>query len=139
MILLDTNVLIDLPDDGFLGDEALGASILSRAELEFGIRAARNDTIALARTQYLAALDRLIDWLPFDADASRAYGFLAAAMHRNGAKGQARKTDTFIAAQAYAARVPLVTRNIADFAPISSLIHILDPGRAGAGPSAHEE
>ncbi len=132
MILLDTNVLIDLPDDDVLGDETLGASILSRAELEFGIRSARNDSIALARAQYLSALDRFIDWLPFDTDASRAYGFLAASMLRNGAKGRARKTDTFIAAQAYAAGVPLMTRNIADFAAITSLVRIVDPGRAGA-------
>jgi predicted nucleic acid-binding protein len=132
VILLDTNVLIDLPDDEVLGDEALGASILSRAELEFGIRSARNDTIALARAHYLSALDRFIDWMPFDTDASRAYGFLAAAMQRDGAKRRARKTDTFIAAQAYAAGVPLMTRNLADFAPIASFVRILDPGRAGS-------
>ncbi|GAA1798648.1 hypothetical protein GCM10009749_02930 [Agromyces neolithicus] len=128
-MLLDTNVLIDLPDDDTLGDETLGASILSRAELEFGVRTAKNDAVALAREQYLAALDRFIDWLPFDADASRAYGYLAAAMHRDGAKVRARKTDTFIAAQAYAAGVPLLTRKIADFAPISSIVQIIDPGR----------
>ena len=128
MILLDTNVLIDLPTDDALGDDTIGASILSRAELEFGIRAARNDTIALARAQYLAALDRFVDWLPFDTDASRAYGYLAAALHRNGAKVRARKTDTFIAAQAYAAGAALMTRNVDDFAAISTLVRIVDPG-----------
>ena len=131
MMLLDTNVLIDLPDDDILGDEALGASILSRAELEFGIRTARNDAISLARAQYLAALDQFIDWQPFDVDASRAYGYLAASMHSDGARTRSRKTDTFIAAQAYGAGVALMTRNVTDFAPIAHLVRIIDPGPAG--------
>ena len=132
MILLDTNTLIDLPGDGVLGDETLGASILSRAELEFGIRIARTDTIAYARSEYLATLDGLIDWLPFDLGATRAYGFLAASMHRDGAKVRARKTDTFIAAQAYHLGVPLVTRNVDDFARIAHLVRMIDPGAPGA-------
>ncbi|KRE29409.1 hypothetical protein ASG80_19895 [Agromyces sp. Soil535] len=131
MILLDTNVLIDLPSDERVDGEALGASILSRAELEFGIKTARNDSIGLARAEYLAALDNLIEWLPFDIGASRAYGYLAAAMHRDGAKVRTRKTDTFIAAQAYHLGVPLLTRNTPDFAPISHLVRIVDPGPAG--------
>ncbi|MGW9632195.1 PIN domain-containing protein [Agromyces sp. NPDC055520] len=129
MILLDTNALIDLPRDELLTD-MLGASILSRAKLEFGIRIARTDAIALARAEYLAALDKLVDWIPFDDAASRAYGYLAAAMHRDGATGRARKTDTFIAAQAHALGVPLLTRNVDDFARVAHLVQIIDPGPA---------
>jgi len=73
----------------------------------------------------------LIEWLPFDDGASMAYGYLAAAMHRDGAKTRARKTDTCIAAQAYHSGVPLMTRNLADFAPISHLVRIVDPGLVG--------
>lgn len=42
VILLDTSVLIDLDGYAFDPAEEYGASIVSRAELEFGIRAARS-------------------------------------------------------------------------------------------------
>ncbi|MDR3202849.1 MAG: hypothetical protein LBT54_06950 [Bifidobacteriaceae bacterium] len=122
MILLDTNVLIS---GSFPPVGEMGASILSRAELEFGIRAARDGATAAARTRRLANLDRVLEWAPLDRAASRAYGLLAAEIHRR-APAKARRTDTFIAAQAYALGVPLMTANTEDFELMAHMVDIID-------------
>lgn len=82
MILLDTNVLIDLDLYAFDPDEEYGASILSRAELEFGVRAARTPHDAAERTRRLNQLDQRFDWVGFDVESTRSYGLVAAGLER---------------------------------------------------------
>jgi len=123
MIILDTSVLIDdlrnLPED-----QEYAASILSRAELEFGVAIAK-DAQRDERRQRLAQLDDLFDWLPFSTATTRAYGILAHATHVH-APAQARRIDTYIAAHALELGVPLMTANTADFAHVQHLITVLD-------------
>ncbi|MDR0416717.1 MAG: PIN domain-containing protein [Propionibacteriaceae bacterium] len=127
MILLDTGVLIDQswPDDA-----EVGASVLSRAELEFGVAVARTPQDRADRVRRLADLDACLEWLPFDEAASRAYGALAALI-RVQAPAQARRTDTFIAAQALQHGAQLMTTSPRDFAHIAHLVEVLPPNRPG--------
>ncbi|MFD0773017.1 hypothetical protein ACFQZ2_03670 [Streptomonospora algeriensis] len=57
MILLDTNILIDIDEYVLDPDEVYAASILSRSELEFGTRAAESPHDAALRTRRLNDLD----------------------------------------------------------------------------------
>ena len=59
--------------------------------------------------------------LPFDADAARAFGRVAASLRASGRKVQARSYDAMIAATAIANDLPLYTVNPVDFAGIEGL------------------
>jgi predicted nucleic acid-binding protein len=59
--------------------------------------------------------------LPFDADAARAFGGVAASLRRAGRKVAARSYDAMIAATAVANQLPLYTVNPNDFAGIDAL------------------
>ncbi|HWI04819.1 MAG TPA: PIN domain-containing protein [Acidimicrobiales bacterium] len=61
------------------------------------------------------------DPLPFDADAARAFGRVAASLCHAGRQVQARAYDAMIAATAIANRLPLYTVNPADFEGIPDL------------------
>ena len=120
MILLDTSVLITNPLTGIDSQQEYAASILSRAELEFGIAVAQASQADFRRRR-LQDLDRLFAWLPFTAATTRAYGILARAMHSQ-APAQARRIDTYIAAHALELGVPFMTANPKDFQRVSHLI-----------------
>ena len=123
MILLDTGVLIANPLLSLDADEQYGASVLSRAELEFGVTVS-DGAVAAGRRRRLQELDELFDWLVFTAATSRAYGILAKALHAD-SPAQARRIDTYIAAHALELGVPLLTTNPRDFGRIGSLVDIL--------------
>lgn len=61
------------------------------------------------------------DPLPFDADAARAFGRVAASLRRAGRKPAARVYDAMIAAVAVARSLPLYTANPSDFRDIDGL------------------
>jgi len=123
MIILDTSVLIDDHLQSLPSDQEYAASILSRAELEFGVAVA-DDAHRDERRKRLAQLDELFDWLPFSSATTRAYGVVAKATHTH-APAQARRIDTYIAAHALELGVPLMTANTADFARVQHLITVL--------------
>jgi tRNA(fMet)-specific endonuclease VapC len=60
--------------------------------------------------------------LPFDADAARAFGRVAASLRRSGRKASARTHDAMIAAVAVANGLPLYTCNPRDFEGIEDLV-----------------
>lgn len=125
MILLDTNVLIDLDRCVFDADQAYGASLLSRAELEFGVRKARTPEEIARRVQVLNRLDERFDWLPFDLASSRSYGIVAAGAAVSGAR--VRGKDALIAAQAHRHGAAVMTANLDDFEPFGRLVRVLAP------------
>ena len=129
MILVDTCVLIDWANLDTNPDESYAASILTRAEFEFSIHNARTAQVRAARARRLIDLDKTFSWLPFTTAATVSYGILATAIHRAGAAAQARRTDTFIAAQAHALGVPLMTLNPTDFAHVADLVALTVPRR----------
>lgn len=125
MILLDTDVLVDLHRYALDATERYAASILSRAELEFGVLAAPDPHVAANRLRWLNDLDDRFDWLEFDVASSRSYGIVAAGARATGAK--VRGKDALIAAQAHRHGAAVMTANLADFRPFDHLIRVVPP------------
>jgi len=127
VILLDTNVLIDLHLYRLDPDELYGASMLSRAELEFGVNAAPSMRAAGERLARLHDLDALFDWIEFDLASTRSYGIVAHRARVSGAR--VRGKDALIAAQAHRHGAAVMTENVDDFEPFSHLVEIVRPSR----------
>lgn len=68
-----------------------------------------------------------IDPLPFDAQAARSFGRVAASLRRTGRKTRARAYDAMIAATALANDLALYTCNPQDFAGIDGLTVVAVP------------
>jgi predicted nucleic acid-binding protein len=127
IVLLDTNVLVDLGTYPLERQASYGASILSRAELELGIRAARSSDQAAERRRHLNELDDRFEWIDFDLDCTRSYGLLAAHAKGRVAGSRVRGKDALIAAQAHRHGAAVMTENTEDFRPFSELVPILSP------------
>ena len=80
-----------------------------------------------ARLAHLQQAEADFDALPFDADAARAFGQVAAALRRSGRKTAARAYDAMIAAVAIANDLPLYSCNPDDFAGIDGLVVVPVP------------
>jgi len=120
--LLDTSTLILLSrlDPTALPHAPLISSI-TLAELSVGPLVARDPVERAARLAHLQQAEADFDPLPFDADAARAFGQVAASLRRSGRKAAARAYDAMIAAVALANDLPLFTCNPGDFAGIDGL------------------
>lgn len=121
--LLDTSALILLPrlrDPKSLPAEPMICAI-TLAELSVGPLVATDDIERAARLAHLQQAEADFDALPFDADAARAFGQVAASLRRSGRKTAARAYDAMIAAVALAHELPLYTCNPDDFSGIDGL------------------
>lgn len=115
--LLDTSVIIALerlsPE---LLPEEPAISAITMAELAGGPHATDDDGERARRQDRLQRVESLMDPLPFDAAAARAYGRVYAATQSLGRKPRgARAIDLLIASVAIAQGLPLFTRNPDDF------------------------
>jgi predicted nucleic acid-binding protein len=122
--LLDTSVVIDLErlDPSQLPIES-AVSALTMAELAAGPHATQDPAERALRQDRLQRAEAVFDPLPFDSEASRAYGRVYAAVVGSGRKAHgARAVDLLIAATACAVDLPLYTRNPADFVGLEELI-----------------
>lgn len=131
--LLDTSTLILLPrlrDPSVLPERPL-ISAITLAELSVGPLVATSETERAARLAHLQQAETDFDPLPFDADAARAFGQVAASLRRSGRKAAARAYDAMIAAIAMANGLSLYTCNPDDFAGIDGLtvITVVHPDR----------
>lgn len=125
--LLDTSVIIDL--------EKLSAaqlpiesaiSAITMAELAAGPHATVDPDERARRQDRLQRAEAAFDPLPFDLEASRAYGRVYAAVITAGRKARGvRAVDLLIAATACAAGVPLYTRNPDNFQALHELIEVI--------------
>ena len=86
-----------------------------------------DETVRAARLAHLQQAEATFDPLPFDADAARAFGRVAASLRRSGRKATARAYDAMIAAIAIANGLPLHTCNPDDFTGIDDLIVVAVP------------
>lgn len=133
--LLDTNTLILLPrlvDAAALPDEPQ-ISAITLAELSVGPLVATSDEERAARQAQVQQAEADFDPLPFDADAARAFGQVAASLRRRGRKTKARAYDAMIAAVAIANGIPLYTCDPDDFDGIDGLTVVSVPHPAAAG------
>lgn len=127
--LLDTSTLILLPqlvDPSVLPLHPL-ISAITLAELTVGPLVARDEKERAARQAHVQQAEADFQPLPFDAQAARAFGGVAASLRRSGRKGAARAYDAMIAAIAVANELPLFTCNPADFAGIEGLSVVTVP------------
>lgn len=137
--ILDTSTVILLPrlaDVSLLPAEPLITTV-TLAELSVGPLVASTDQERAARQAHLQQAEADFDPLPFDAQAARAFGRVAASLRKAGRKASARAYDAMIAAIASAHGLPLYTCNPADFAAIDGLevvaVHVPQEPAPGSG------
>lgn len=121
--LLDTSTVIILSgitDAAVLPIEPL-ISAVTLAELSVGPLVAKKESERAARQAHLQQAEADFDALPFDAEAARTFGQVAASLRRAGRKTKARAFDAMIAATAMAHDLPLYTCNPDDFKGIPTL------------------
>jgi predicted nucleic acid-binding protein len=122
--VLDTSVLIAYSLNPIDGDIAI--SMISIAELQFGVLVAPDDERRATRLARLSSILRAFEPLPVDARVAASYGQLAAATHSAGRKATARSLDLMIAATAHAHGARLITSNIDDVRHLDGLIEIVE-------------
>lgn len=125
--LLDTSVIIDLErlDPEKLPIES-AVSAITMAELAAGPHATQNPDERARRQDRLQRAEAVFDPLPFDSEASRAYGRVYAAVVGAGRKARrARAVDLLIAATACSAGLPLYTRSPDDFQALHELVQVV--------------
>ncbi len=125
--LLDTSVVIasgdgeteaaDLPEEAAI-------SVVTLAELHFGVLVAKDDATRRNRLRRLGVLEAAFAPLPIDAGVARAFATLAHALKASGRQPRARVMDLWIAATALAHSVPLYTRNAKDFRGLEGLVDV---------------
>lgn len=123
-LLLDTSVLIQGHSDPL---DKVAISVVSIAELHFGVLVASDDEVRAQRLRHLAKIEETFFPLPFDTNVARECGRLHAAVSRRGGKPRRRAFDLAIAATAVVHGVPLLTLNPDDFKLIHDLVDIRSP------------
>lgn len=121
--LLDTSAVIALPrlrDPSALPARPM-ISAITLAELSVGPLVTDDRAEQARRQRHLQRVEADFEPLPFDADAARAFGHVAASLRRAGRKPAARSYDAMIAAVAIANGLPLYTANPRHFARIEGL------------------
>jgi hypothetical protein len=137
--LLDTNIMIlrKWLDPAELPDE-MAISAITLAELSAGPHEVRGNTEQNAyeehterarRLEILQRAENEFDPIPFDAEAARIYGRVAAAVIGAGRKPRGRVVDLMIAATAIAEALPLFTTNPKDFVGLDSMLTIVPVNR----------
>ena len=81
------------------------------------------------RLEVLQRAENEFDPIPFDAEAARIYGRVAAAVIATGRKPRRRIADLMIASIAIAEELPLFTTNPKDFSGLESLLTIVPVNR----------
>lgn len=124
--LLDTCVLIDLPDIDAekLPVEAAVPSIVL-AELAQGVAMTRDPVEMISRSQRLADAEAVFSSIPFDREAARRFGTLVALTIKADRNPRPRRMDLMIAATAAAHGLPLYTRNGDDFQGLDEAVEVI--------------
>jgi tRNA(fMet)-specific endonuclease VapC len=91
------------------------------AELAVGPLVTADEGERARRQAHLQQAEADFAPLPFDAEAARAFGQVAASLRRSGRKAAARAYDAMIAAIALANDLPVYTCNPDDFSGIDGL------------------
>ncbi len=120
--VLDTStlVLIERLDPDSLPAEPVITAV-TLAELSVGPLVASDERERSARQLRLQQAEALFEPLPFDAQAARSFGAVAASLRGAGRKAKARAFDAMIAAIAMANDLPVYTCNRRDFDGIDRL------------------
>jgi predicted nucleic acid-binding protein len=122
----DTNILIYLER---LVVEQLPAELLTStvtlAELSAGVHSAADATERARRIIRVQRVEATFSPLPFDVEAARQYGVIAAELIATGRQPRRRVADLMIASIAAANRLPLFTTNPADFRGLEAIVTVV--------------
>jgi predicted nucleic acid-binding protein len=122
----DTNILIYLER---LAVDQLPAELListvSLAELSAGVHSAVDAGERARRVLRVQRVEATFSPLPFDVEAARQYGIIAAEMIAIGRRPRGRVADLMIASIAAANKLPLFTTNPADFRGLESVVTVV--------------
>jgi predicted nucleic acid-binding protein len=123
--LIDTKVVIRLAalDPGQLPDEVVICAV-TLAELSAGPQRTDDPAERARRTSVLQHAEAIVEPLPFDADAARAFGLVSAAVLASGRKPRRRLADLMIASVAIGNELPLYTTNADDFLGLDALLAV---------------
>ncbi len=121
--VLDTSVLIG---DRPVGDDVeAGISVVSIAELHFGLLVARDDETRATRATRLGLIEaRFPDPLPVDDRVAREWGHLQAVVAAGGGQPRRRAADLAIAATARVHQAILLTDNRRNFTAVADLVEV---------------
>ena len=122
--VLDTSVLIGSTLDRLEGEFTI--SVVSIAELQFGVLIAPSESQRSHRLARLSAITRIFEPLPVDSSVAASYTEIAAATYRAKKKSSARSLDLMIAATALAHKARLVTANIKDVQHLDQILEIVE-------------
>lgn len=120
--ILDTSVLIAADIQPLPGELAI--SVVSLAELHFGVLVAKSADARATRLARLSGLQKRFDALPMDDAVAASYARLAARTGTVGHQPRARVMALLIAATAHAHGAALYTRNADDLRDLEDLIDI---------------
>ncbi|MGK2937424.1 MAG: PIN domain-containing protein [Solirubrobacteraceae bacterium] len=123
-VLLDTSVLI--ADDAPPGTVA-AISVMSIAELHFGLLVATTNGQRAVRANRLAAIEATFEPLPVDRAVARAHGALSALVRRAGRQPRSRSVDLLIAATAQVHHAVLLTHNLDDYRHVDEHVVVRRP------------
>jgi predicted nucleic acid-binding protein len=127
--ILDTSTVLllgKIEDADLLPAEPLITAV-TLAELAVGPLVASDEGERARRQAHLQQAEADFAPLPFDANAARAFGQVAASLRRSGRKAAARAYDAMIAAVALANGLPVYTCNPGDFSGIDGLAVVAVP------------
>jgi predicted nucleic acid-binding protein len=122
--VLDTSVVL-APAVPHLKDEKVAMSVVTLAEMHFGVLVTADPATRAERLRRLAALERTFAPLLVDDRVARSYGQLAAAVAQAGQQPRARVMDLLIAATAHAHGVRLYTANVDDLQGLQDLLDVV--------------
>lgn len=134
--LADTNIVIHLehlPKQSLPGE--LLISSITLAELSAGVHQTDDPLERALRIARLQRTESVFDPLPFDAEAARFYGLIAAGVVAAGRKPRRREADLMIASVAAAHRLPLFTTNPDDFTGADGVVTVVPVPRPPQGQS----
>jgi predicted nucleic acid-binding protein len=122
----DTNILIYLER---LAVDQLPAELLtstvSLAELSAGVHSAVDAGERARRVLRVQRVEATFRPLPFDVEAARQYGIIAAEVIAMGRRPRGRVADLMIASIAAANKLPLFTTNPADYRGLESVVTVV--------------
>jgi predicted nucleic acid-binding protein len=121
--ILDTSVLIATDVQRLPGELAI--SVISLAELHYGVLVATSADARATRLARLSGLQKRFDPLPVDEAVADSYGRMAAKTAGFGRQPRSRVMDLLIAATAHAHEAALYTRNADDLRGLEDLIDIV--------------
>ncbi len=105
--------------------EEAAISIVTLAELHYGVLAAKDESARQYRLRRLGAIESAFQPLGIDVAVARAFATVSHAVKLAGRQPRGRRTmDLWIAATALAHDLPLYTRNPEDFMGLDGLVEV---------------